>query len=216
MTRKQKKRKKPIPTKSRKTHHDHTEEWIPSAEETFEENITVPAARLTRQHIENVDNEAYYPLGVSIRLDLYIIRLMFPKIPKNKAVNLWFNPNGILLPLRELLNTHTLPSLIGQPSYSRFAGQIQARILKTSAAELIEQFWSKVVKDNMYKMSKNGKRVLYSEPMFNILTRFIQTVHGRYNMLQGTNEKQTNKQANKQRNNKETTSRNEQSPPPTS
>ena len=88
MTRKQKKKKKPIPTKSRKTRHDHTEEWIPSAAETYEENITVPAARLTRQHIENVDNEAYYPLGVSIRHDLYMIRLMFPKIPKNKSVNL--------------------------------------------------------------------------------------------------------------------------------
>ena len=104
---------------------------------------------------------------------------MFPKIPKNKAVNLWFNPNGVLLPLRELLNTREqLPSLIGQKSYSRFVDQIQARIPKTLAAELIEQFWKKVVKDNMYKMSKNGNRVLYSETMFNILTNFYNTVKG--------------------------------------
>ena len=104
---------------------------------------------------------------------------MFPKIPKNKAVNLWFNPNGVLLPLRELLNAHEQqPSLIGQKSYSRFVDQIQVRIPKTMAAELIEQFWGKVVQDNMYRKSTNGKRVLYSEQMFDILTSF-------YNMVKG-------------------------------
>ena len=147
MTKKQKKRKKPLLLKARKTRTDLTDEWIPSATETCEVDVNVLAARMTRQSIKYINDVPYYPLGVSIRHDLYMIWLMFPKIPKNKLVNLWFNPNEVLLPLRELLHNYALPSLIGQTSYSRFAGQIQARILKTSAAELIEQFWSKVVKD---------------------------------------------------------------------
>ena len=102
---------------------------------------------MTGQNIEYFNDVPYYLLGVSIRHDLYMIQLMFPKIPKNKLVNLWFNPNGVLLPLRELLHNHALPSLIGQKSYSRFADQMQARIPKIMAAELIEQFWSKVVQD---------------------------------------------------------------------
>ena len=157
-----KRKKKSLPSKARKTQIDHTDEWIPSATETFEENVNVLAAWMTQQSIEYIKDEPYYPLGVSIRHDLYMIWLMFPTIPKKK-VNLWFTPNGVLLPLRDLLHTHARPSLIGQQSYSRFLNQIQARILKTSAAELIEEFWSKVVKENMYKMSKNGKRVLYSK-----------------------------------------------------
>ena len=178
MTRKQKKRKKSLPSKAQKTQTDLTNEWIPSATETCEIDVNVPAAQMTRQSIEYINDVPYYLLGVSVRHDLYMIRLMFPKILKNKSVNLWFNPNGVLLPLRELLHTHALPILIGQPSYCRFAGQIQARILKISAAELIAQFWSKVVKANMYKMSKNGNRVLYSGPMFNILTSYYNTVKG--------------------------------------
>ena len=178
MTKKQKRKKKSLPSKARKTQINHTNEWIPSGTETFEENVNVPAARMTQQNIEYINDEPYYPLGVSIRHDLYMIWLMFPKVTKNKPVNLWFNPNGVLLPLRELLYKYALPSLIGQTSYSRFVGQIQARILKTLAAELIERFWSKVVKDKMYKISKNGKRVLYSEPMFNILTNYFNTVKG--------------------------------------
>ena len=46
------------------------------------------------------------------------------------------------------------------------------------AAELIEQFWSNVVRDNMYKMSKSCKRVLYSNEMFNILSSYYNTVKG--------------------------------------
>ena len=64
---------------------------------------------------------------------------MFPKIPTNKAVNIWHNPNGVLLPLRELLNNNEQqPFFIGQKSYSRFANQIQVRIPKTEAVEQIE------------------------------------------------------------------------------
>ena len=46
------------------------------------------------------------------------------------------------------------------------------------AAELIEQFWGKVVHDKMYRKSANGKRVLYSERMFEVLTTFFNTVKG--------------------------------------
>lgn len=46
------------------------------------------------------------------------------------------------------------------------------------AAELIEQFWSKVVRENMYKISKKDKRVLYSKQMFNILLSYYNTVKG--------------------------------------
>ena len=134
MTKKQKKKKKSSPLKARKTQINHTDEWIPSARETCKVDVNVPVARMTQQSIEYINDELYYSLGVSIRHDLYMIWLMYPKIPKNKLVNLWFNPNGVLLPLRELLHNYALPSLIGQTSYSRFAGQIQARILKTSGA----------------------------------------------------------------------------------
>ena len=141
--------------------------------------VIVPAARMTRQNIEYLNYKLYYPLGVSIRHDLYMIQLMFPKIPTNKAVNLWFNPNGVLLPLRELLNAHEQqPSLIGQKSYSKFVDQIQVRIPKTMAVKLIEQFWGKVVQDKMYRKSTNGKRVLYSERMFEVRTIFFNRVKG--------------------------------------
>ena len=150
MTKRQKKKKKSSPSKANKTKTDYTDDWIPSAEQTFEVVVTVPAARVTRQNIENFNGQKYFPLGVSIEHDLYMIRLMFPTIPK-KNVNLWHTPNGILLPLRNLLGTNAKPSLIGQSSYSRFANQIQAKIPKIMAAELIEQFWSKVVRDNSTK-----------------------------------------------------------------
>ena len=52
MTKKQKRKKKLLPLKARKTKTDYTDEWIPSAKETFEENVTVPAAQMTRQKIE--------------------------------------------------------------------------------------------------------------------------------------------------------------------
>ena len=177
MTRKQKRKKRSSPAKANKTKTDYTGDWIPSAEETFEVIVNVPAARVTRQNIEHFNGQQYFPLGVSIEHDLYMIRLMFPTIPKKK-VNLWHTPNGVLLPLRNLLRTNAKPALIGQSSYSRFANQIQARIPKIMAAELIEQFWSKVVRDNMYKMSKSCKRVLYSEEMFNILSSYYNTVKG--------------------------------------
>ena len=179
MTRKQKRKKRSSPAKAKanKTKTDYTDAWIPSAEETFEVIVNVPAARVTRQNIENFNGQKYFPLGVSIEHDLYMIRLMFPTLPKKK-VNLWHTPNGVLLPLRNLLGTNAKPALIGQSSYSRFADQIQARIPKIMAAELIEQFWSNVVRDNMYKMSKSCKRVLYSEEMFNILSSYYNTVKG--------------------------------------
>ena len=71
MTRKQKRKKKLSPLKARKTQTDHAKEWIPSATETYKEDITVPAARMTQQNIEYVNDKPYYPLGVSIRHDLY-------------------------------------------------------------------------------------------------------------------------------------------------
>ena len=112
MTKRQKRKKRSLPTKASKTKIDYTDEWIPSAEETFEEIVNVPAARMTQQNIEYFNNQPYFSLGVSIRHDLYMIQLMFPTIPKKK-VNLWFTPNGVLLPLRNLLHTHAKPSLIG-------------------------------------------------------------------------------------------------------
>ena len=151
MTRKQKRKKRSSPAKANKTKTDYTGDWIPSAQETFEVIVNVPAARVTRQNIEHFNDQKYLPLGVSIEHDLYMIRLMFPTIPKKK-VNLWHTPNGVLLPLRNLLGTNAKPALIGQSSYSRFANQIQARIPKIMAAELIEQFWGKVVRENMYKI----------------------------------------------------------------
>ena len=47
MTKRQKRKKKSSPMKARKTKTDYTDEWIPSAEETFEEIVNVPAARMT-------------------------------------------------------------------------------------------------------------------------------------------------------------------------
>ena len=47
MTKKQKKKKKSLPLKARKTRIDHTDEWIPSGTETCEVDVNVPAARMT-------------------------------------------------------------------------------------------------------------------------------------------------------------------------
>ena len=72
MTRKQK-RKKKSPSKAQKTQTNLTDDWIPSAIESFEIAVNVPAARMTRQNIEYFNDKPYYPLGVSIRHDLYMI-----------------------------------------------------------------------------------------------------------------------------------------------
>ena len=72
MTRKQK-RKKKSPSKVRKTQTYLTDDWIPSAIELFKITVNVPAAQMTHQNIEYFNDKPYYPLGVSIRHDLYMI-----------------------------------------------------------------------------------------------------------------------------------------------
>ena len=72
MTRKQK-RKKKLSSKARKTQTNLTDDWIPSVIESFEITVNVPAAQMTRQNIEHFNEEPYYPLGVSIRHDQYMI-----------------------------------------------------------------------------------------------------------------------------------------------
>ena len=72
MTRKQKKKKK-SPSKAQKTPFNLSDNWIPSVIESFEITVNVPAAQMTRQNIEHFNEEPYYPLGVSIRHDQYMI-----------------------------------------------------------------------------------------------------------------------------------------------
>ena len=72
MKRKQKRNKK-LPSKAQKTQTNLTNEWIPSATETCEIAVNMPAAQMTRQNIEYFNDVPYYPLGVSIRHDLYMI-----------------------------------------------------------------------------------------------------------------------------------------------